>query len=443
MTKSISSNAALQRELKKATRDRKALIDEELWLSCLELSPRLVNPFDKIAPPAATALNELVKPWRQLTKHLAQHCTAKQPLSVLALHSTAQALISLDSSKTRNRTKDELLIARARKTHVAKLILSGQSYHDSYWRFLNVSEEVTVRGCVHTFREVLLGRLARLEADVPTLRLQIMGEVQWLWMFAFVQSLGYLNRIRNWLGKKKFVESGGDATQYDIGNRHFALIIVQANLDLEDCQVAESAWPELDKEYTKGTKLVVGPHMRSTLQTPKTAVSIPDAEAELFASDSPAVSPPTSRNVSATHSRTSVATSWHSSSKTLVGSDKSSVTLVDSFSSSTTLVGSEDFTATPPTPIGQDNPGYVPSKGRSAPTAATVIEGCNCLNPGVNYQLFDMTRVSFRPTSWMWADEADDPSRQCVKADEQWRREYSDERFLEDLLTGDLRILLQ
>ena len=200
----------------------------------------------------------------------------------------------------------------------------------------------------------------------------------------------------------------------------------------------------MDEVYTKGTTLVVGPHVCSALRGSKTALSIPDAEGELFALASPAVSLPPPCTVSATRSGgSSIQTSSDSSSNALVGSDNSSVTLFDSVSSLTTLASSDTPSALP---SGQDHLEYMTSNTRAAPPMATVIEGCNCLNPGVECRLFDTTKIAFRPSMWMLADKTQVPwgGTPCAdSADKQWRTEWHEEMALEDWLMRAIVIFLE
>ncbi|CAO1633391.1 unnamed protein product [Sympodiomycopsis kandeliae] len=267
-------------------RDR--LNAQELWLSSFEGVTQLSGAYAKKeheGPRKAVA--SATKPWRQVTKYLAQQCGPDRPLSHLALHTSAQYSINRDVlTRKGNASKNELLKSRAAKTHVKRLTLSGRGREDYYWPFLQVSECITLRGCLHAIREAFWWGLIKLQTDPPILRFELLGPVFPVDIICLMRELMWVQRIRHFLGLEQFLKSGNGrvkAEDYPPGKRHFATVMILTELDEPlPAWLTEELWNEyIPKVYTTGTRVIlhnVPKHVRQL-----GAISgIPELEKQLF-----------------------------------------------------------------------------------------------------------------------------------------------------------------
>lgn len=297
MVLAISSQTQLTSYLApdSAIQDVLAEVDE-LWLSAINPDTEFTGAYVKV--PLSLSDHhamEAMELWTQFAERLA---IRKQPLAHLALHCTAQYWISrgLDVRAPRS-AHDDLLASHARKTQVRDLTLSGQCYRESYWPYLDITQRIAVRGCIHTFRDELFARLADVEATVPVLELHCLGYVQHMTGIGWLQGLAHVQRTRHLLGLKQFVDSGGDASNYPAEARHFKSVVFKLKLDCAECQEIQDRWAHLPKVYTEGTKLTVVSLGRFQLgQGSETPNAIQEGEKRIFLH--PHTVKSTSRNVS-------------------------------------------------------------------------------------------------------------------------------------------------
>ncbi|CAO1620182.1 unnamed protein product [Sympodiomycopsis kandeliae] len=309
----ISNTAQLISNLDSLLNNRQSLRDiKEVTCSSFEddtectgayvlTTDRAVDPRTPHIKVATGSSTPALWPWRKLTELLCEVAPFDAPLECLNLHCTAQRLISYDgpdewakdaATKAGFEETERLLKSRAQKTFVKRLVLSGQCWTESYWPHLNVTDEIEIRGCQHGISEAFLDRLTLIPTEPETLILTCLGPFDDHYVSALIAEVGYVQRIRYFVGMKRHLDAGGSLQDYATknatkkGQRYFKRVVIRIQRDENFCRRVRNFWTrQVPSPYKCDTDLIVEScpfTVDSHLRGPSRTVTIPTYEKELF-----------------------------------------------------------------------------------------------------------------------------------------------------------------